>query len=151
MESICTVCYRPTRGVFWLSGSKIEYKTFQSQLLRLYPNGEVLAIVLHSVVNLWGYSLYSNGRLIRSAAGDSNNGLIINTGSPLPEEERILNDCPIDKIDEDGFGEDLVFDVTTRFFGKRIDEFDEINLEMTAYSRKNSGFKAIINKMLGRP
>lgn len=143
-------CYffddKPRRRI---SGTRIEFQQFESNLLNHYPNGEVLAIVLHSVVNLWGYSLYSKGQLVRSAAGASDDGPMVNVGVPLPEEEKILRKCPIDRIDEEGLGEDLVFDVTARFLGKRIDEFAEINLEMAEYKRKRSGPASFIKKFFG--
>ena len=116
----------------------------------LYPDGEVMALVLHSVVNLWGYSVYSRGKLLRSAAGASDNGLITNLGEPLPEELRALRECPIDKVDEQGDGEELVFDVARRMFGKRIDEFPELPLRMNAYRRKDAAPMALIKKLFGR-
>lgn len=52
--------------------------------LAAWPN--VLALTLHSTVNLWGFALYQNGRLIRRAAGASDTPSIVDEGTPQPEE-----------------------------------------------------------------
>jgi len=133
-----------------ISGASRKFAHFKEQLLALYPEGEVMAIVLHSVVNLWGYSVYSRGQLLRSAAGASDNGLIANLGEPLPEELRGLRECAIDKVDEEGFGEELVFDVSARMFGRRMDAFDELPLRMTEYKRRTSSPVAFVKSLFGR-
>ena len=109
-----------------------------------------MAIVLHSVVNLWGYSVYSKGQLLRSAAGASDDGLLVNEGAPLPEELRGLKECAIDKVDEEGYGEELVFDVSARMFGRRMDAFDELPLRMTEFKRKTFAPVAFVKRLLGR-
>jgi len=68
--------------------------TFKSRLLRLYPEGQVVAVVLHSVINLWGYTIYSQGQRVRSAAGAANDGLIVSVGAPLSEEAKVLQQYP---------------------------------------------------------
>lgn len=128
----------------------VERRNFRSNFLNLYPAGQVLAIVLHSVVDLWGYSLYSKGKWIRAATGSSDDGLIGQFGQPLPEEERILRECPIEKVHEEGIGEELVFDVSTRFLGKRIDAFDEFNLQMTEYQKQVSCPFSFFKRLFGR-
>jgi hypothetical protein len=146
------ICHRDAPGCFFddrshrkISGSAGGFARFKDNLLALYPTGEVTAIVLHSVVNLWGYSVYNNGRLLRSAAGASDDGIIVDEGAPLPEESRILATCPIDSIDEEGVGEELVFDVSTRMFGTRIDEIDNLALPMTEYTRHG-----LLRSLIGR-
>lgn len=134
-----------------INGESIRLAEVQARLLRLYPDGEVLAVVLHSVVNLWGYSVYSRGNLLRSAAGDSDKGLLANTGDPLPEELPSLQECPIDKVDEEGDGESLVFEVSARMFGQRLDAFDDIPLRLTHYRRKTSAPVAFVKRLFGRP
>ena len=62
----------------------------------------------------------------KAAAATADDEFIVSTGKPLPEEARILNSCPIEEVCESVLGEDLVFDVSTRMLGKRIDEFDEL-------------------------
>lgn len=134
-----------------ISGESSKFTAVKAQMLKLYPDGELMAIALHSVVNLWGYSVYSRGQLLRSAAGASDNGLLANTGAPLPEELRGLQACAIDKVDEEGDGEELVFDVSARMFGRRMDAFDEIPLRMTEYRRKSSAPVAFVRRLFGRP
>jgi len=133
-----------------ISGGSTRFAQAKAELLRLYPEGEVMAIVLHSVVNLWGYSVYARGQLIRSAAGASDDGLLANMGAPLPEEMRSLQECAIDRIDEDGDGEALVFEVSARMFGQRMDELGEIPLRLTEYRRKTSAPLALVKRLFGR-
>ncbi|WP_367848876.1 hypothetical protein [Rhodoferax sp. WC2427] len=117
--------------------------------MNLYPTGQVLAIVLHSVVNLWGYSLYAQGQLVRSAAGASDDGLFANIGAPLPEESRVLDMCSIENVDEEGYGGDLVFDVASRFLGGRIDALESHTLALSQYE-KRSGFSSLVKRLFAR-
>jgi len=108
-------------------------EAFRKAVLGLYPSGQVLAIMLHSVVNLWGYSLFSEGRLVRCASGSADDGVIADFGEPLPEEQPLLAENELN----DEIGEDLVFAVAARFLGKPVDRFSEgLNLGMTAYRKK---------------
>lgn len=150
------VCERDLPSYFFdaparrtINETKVKRPDFKAQLLDLYPTGQVLAIVLHSVVNLWGYSLYANGQLVRSAAGAADDGLITNTGQPLPEESRVLAMCAIDQVDVEGYGEDLVFDVAARFLGGRIDELKDLTLAMGLYE-KPSGFSTMVKRLFQR-
>jgi len=133
-----------------ISGRSTRFQEVKAEVLRLYPDGEVMAIVLHSVVNLWGYSVYSHGQLIRSAAGASDDGLLANTGAPLPEELRRLQECAIDKVDEEGDGEALVFEVAARMFGQRMDALEEIPLRLTEYRPRTSGPVTFVKRLFGR-
>lgn len=150
------VCERNLPGHFFdnqarqtIQGAKVQRPDIKTQVLSLYPTGQVLAIVLHSVVNLWGYSLYAKGQLVRSAAGASDDGLFANTGKPLPEESRILDMCSIDNVDEEGYGEDLVFDVASRFLGGRIDALESHTLTLSQYE-KRSGFSSLVKRLFAR-
>lgn len=143
----CFFDEQPRRSI---NGAGMAFGEFKARLLALYPDGLVVALVLHSVVNLWGYSVYSRGELLRSAAGASDDGLIANHGAPLAEEAAILGICPLDEIDAEGYGEDLVFDVSARLFGKRIDAFDEIALDLSAYGKQKTGAASFLKKLFGR-
>lgn len=122
---------------------------FRARVLALYPQGEVMALVLHSVVNLWGYSVFKQGRLLRTAAGASDDGLFANEGEPLPEELAVLQRCPIDRVDEEGEGEELVFDVSARMFGRRLDSVDALPLRMTEY-RRTGRAATLLRSLFGR-
>jgi hypothetical protein len=137
-----------SRRKIW--GTSSAFKDFKSRFLDFYPGGEVLALVLHSVVDLWGYSVYARGALVRCAAGTADNGLIVSTGIPLSEEARILASCPIEEVSEKVLGEDLVFDVSTRMLGKRIDEFDELPHLLTEYRPRSGGVASFWNWISGR-
>jgi hypothetical protein len=146
------ICHDDAPGAFFdessrrkISGSAGDFVGFKDKVLAMYPKGEVIAIVLHSVVNLWGYSVYTNGRLLRRAAGASDNGLIVNEGAPLPEEARVLATCPIDEVDTEGVGEELVFGVSARIFGRSMEETaTNLKLPMTEYKRKG-----LLKRLLG--
>lgn len=109
----------------------------------------MLAMVLHSVVNLFGYAIYQNGELIRVRAGSADDGLIIEQGEPLPEEEAlfaksVLKDGEriyrteingqLEEFTEDTFGEEFVFDLSQRFLGSRFDQFDPWDLKMEKFT-----------------
>jgi hypothetical protein len=133
-----------------IGGGAAPFAEFRPALLGLYPDGEVLALVLHSVVNLWGYSLYAAGKLRRSAAGASDDGIIANEGEPLAEERRVLDACAIEEVDEEVGGEELVFDVSARMFGLRLDAFEEFHLELSQYRRAPGSIASFFKKMLGK-
>ena len=150
------VCERNLPGHFFdtparktIQGAKVQRPDIKTQVLNLDPTGQVLAIVLHSVVNLWGYSLYAKGQLVRSAAGASDDGLFANTGKPLPEESRVLDMCSIENVDEEGYGEELVFDVASRFLGGRIDALENHTLALSQYE-KRSAFSSLVKRLFAR-
>jgi hypothetical protein len=133
-----------------ISGGGDELKPWAARLLALYPQGEVLAIVLHSVVNLWGYCAWSAGQQLRCAAGASDDGLIVSRGAPLPEEANVLSSCPIDKVDEEALGEELVFDVAARMLGERIDRWDATGLQLSEYRERAGAAGSLIKRLLRR-
>jgi len=101
------VCHTVLPGHFFdetsqlkVCGSSPAFKDFKPRFLALYPSGEVLVLVLHSVVDLWGYCVYTKGSMVRSAAGTADDGLIVSTGEPLLEEARILESCAIEEVCE---------------------------------------------------
>ncbi|WP_114792489.1 hypothetical protein U0035_01900 [Niabella yanshanensis] len=117
-------------------------------LTHLFPDKEIAVIVLHNVVNLWGFSIIRNGKRIRTRAGEYT-GNVIDFGTPLKEEEYLLSKSFIDEetgermylldgwkepCTEDATGEELVFSVCSRYFGQKLDEADELfDTEFTGY------------------
>lgn len=96
----------------WMAGP--EYGNSPGPLLdrviEMFPNATVLAICLHSVVDLWVFVLYEKGRLVREYGGAADDGIIVDTGKPLP-------------IEANGYdGEDLVFNVTALMTGCPLDQ-----------------------------
>lgn len=51
--------------------------------------------VLDSIINLWGYSILSNGQRIRTKFGTNDNGVIYEDGEPLNAELELLNNSEI--------------------------------------------------------
>lgn len=112
----------------------------KADLINIFPGGQILSLMLHSVVNLWAYSFYDGGKLIRSVAGASDSGIVANVGEPLPEERAILESKTIDSLVEEGYGEELVFEISRRLFGCRIDELEELNQPILLYRKQKISF-----------
>ncbi len=100
-----------------------EDPVFLAGVHALFRQGEVTALILHSTVNMWGFSIYRQGKLIRSASG-AEGDLYSSIGDPLPEELPVLAEHPIETIDKGdaAYSEDLVFEVSRRVLGHRYDE-----------------------------
>jgi hypothetical protein len=123
--------------------------TIEKILIDKFPESEICSIVLHSVVNLWGYALIVNGEKIRVRAGSANDGTFCDFGEIQEEEKELFSKSTIDsdgkrtyKFDdmpdeifyEDQVGENYVFALTQRFFGKPLDYLDDIfDLEFNGY------------------
>lgn len=129
-----------------------------ARVLAAFPQAAVLRVGLHSVVNLWGYAYFEAGRLRRAYGGCADEGVMLEEGDLLPEEQphferSVVRDgerffhAEIDKrteeFDAPAFGEELVFEVMGRFFGCRPDqasgESDPLELPMEAFERVGSG------------
>lgn len=115
-----------------------ENGPFRRAIHELFPNGEVLALILHSVVNMWGFALYRNGEMLRCASG-AEGDLHSSIGAILPEEEPLLAEHPIDSLDSGdvAYSEDLVFDVSQRMLGCRYDEADVDELRCSYFKRRS--------------
>ncbi len=115
-------------------------------LYQRFPNAEICSIILHSSVNLWGYSVHKNGQLIRVRAGNADQGTFKEWGEPLDEEQALLSTSIRNKkgermypytaaadelLTEDQVGEQFVFDVCKRYFGEALDQADGLLFETT--------------------
>lgn len=116
----------------------------EKTLNRIFPDSEICSIILHSVVNLWGYSVTKNGQKIRARAGSADDGTFVNIGEPLEEEKELLSkseldengnrnylfdDFPDDPMTEDQVGENFVFAICKRYFGEELDRADNLLFE----------------------
>jgi hypothetical protein len=110
---------------------------FMSLLFARFPESEIAALILHSVVNLWGFALYRNGEPFRRKAGASDDGTYLDEGAPIAEEEELLAkstldaegrrvyrlpEWPDEDFSEDGVGEEFVFAIFGRMTGARPDK-----------------------------
>lgn len=118
----------------------------------ILPNATSLALQLHSVVNLYGYALFENQTLIRGRAGSADDGVFLDLGEPIAEEQAFFAksvtnedgeqvwceeyDGDVEELDHSCMGEEFVFEVSRRFFGERFDSFDHDRLEMSEYRTK---------------
>lgn len=123
---------------------------FKQTLLGLAPNGEVLAMVLHSVVNLWAFASHADGKPGRVAGGAADDGVFLDQGTPLPEEEPLLADTTLVRLDEEGEGEALVFAVSARLFGCGIDALPEPGPMFSHYRRPSRWPVARLKKLFRR-
>jgi hypothetical protein len=127
------------------------YGANEKTLYSVFPNSEICAIILHSTVNLWGYSVSKSGQKIRIRAGSADNGTFIEMGEPLEEEQELLSkskiddhgnrvyfldDFPDESFSEDQVGENFVFAICKRYFGQELDRADDLLFEtrLTGYS-----------------
>lgn len=132
---------RPPRGV---------RPDFRQTLFNLAPQGEVLAMVLHSVVDLWGFACHRGGRLRRAAGGAADDGVFLDVGAPLPEERALLATITLAGLDEEGDGESLVFAASARLFGRGIDALPEPGPVLSHYRRPPRWPVALLKGLLGR-
>jgi hypothetical protein len=127
----------------------------EKTLSRTFPTSEICSIVLHSSVNLWGYSVTKNGQKLRARAGSADDGTFVEIGEPLEEEKNLLSkstvdnngnrtylleDFPDEPFTEDQVGENFVFEVCSRYFGEQLDMADDLLFEtiLTGYSYGNT-------------
>jgi len=129
----------------------------EKKFKQLFPNSEICSIVLHSTVNLWGYSVTIKGKKVRARAGSADDGTFIDIGEPLEEEKELLSksqldengkriysldDFPDEPFNEDQVGENFVFSICKRYFGEELDSADDLLLNTTL-----TGFKyGIVDK-----
>lgn len=117
-------------------------------LTKHYPNAEICALVLHSVVDLWMYTVIKDGIPLRARAGAADEGIMIDEGKLLPEEQTFYDQSTVDEngvrtfniggynYNEQALGEELVFELHKRYTGHRLDMDDELLFEtkLTGYS-----------------
>jgi hypothetical protein len=137
------------RKHLWRSRTSPLAASTRDTILSLFPDREIVVLVLHSVVNLWGYAVYQSGTLIRCAAGTADDGIICDMGIPLPEEQPALEHRALAAIDETGDGEELVFDVARRVFGERLDHVALKSFALTRYVRNPTQMRSWIRRVFG--
>lgn len=123
-------------------------------LSKYFPDTEICSIILHSAVNLWGYSVSKNNQKIRVRAGSSDEGTIVEFGEPLEQEVNLLSkskihesgrriyyfdDFPEDSFEEDQVGENFVFELASKYLGQNLDVADDLlfETELKGYEYKN--------------
>lgn len=96
----------------------------------LLPGCRAIVVMLHSVVNLFGYAWYEQGKLLRARAGSADDGVFFEEGAPLPIEQKLK------AVDETVDEEELVMELCRPFLGCRIDEYDAWDLKMELFRKK---------------
>jgi hypothetical protein len=96
----------------------------------MLPGCRALVAVLHSVVDLFGYAWYENGKLLRARAGSADDGIFFDKGAELPLERELK------AFDDTIDGEELVMELCRPFLGCRIDEYSAWDLRMELFKKK---------------
>jgi hypothetical protein len=115
----------------------------------ILPKCTILALQLHSVVNLYAYALFRNGERLRARAGSGDDGVFLDVGEPLTEEIPLFAraktnaageqvwleefDGDVEELDHSSMGEEFVFEVSRRLFGERFDYVEHDKLPMSEY------------------
>jgi hypothetical protein len=118
-----------------IAGTSAQGQAAGTKLLALYPQARILALVLHSVVDLWGFSYYEAGQLKRATWGAADDGLMRDFGEPFPEESPYRQGEDWKNMID---GEDLCFAVSARLLGARLDmlPFENIPLQQFTPAKK---------------
>lgn len=133
----------------------------EKALIKLFPDSEICSIILHSVVNLWGYAVIKNGQKIRARSGSADDGTFLEFGEPLPEETGLLSQStvngngsrtyifesfPGESFTEDQVGENFVFEICSRYFGESLDSADELLFETILAGYRYSNNSIALNQ-----
>lgn len=136
------------------SSERIGRNLLILRVLNAFPKATVLSVCLHSVVNLFGYASFEDGVLIRAYGGSAEDGVVVDQGELLPEEQphfehSIVRDGKrlfyadiggrMAEFSAEAYGETLAFEGMARFFGCRIGRdhpwIDPFALTMEAFER----------------
>lgn len=119
-----------------IAGTSALAQAARTKLLAAYPQAKIFALVLHSVVNLWGFAYYEGGKCQRATWGSGDDGLMRDYGEPFPEEAPYRQGEDRKTMID---GEDLCFAVSARLLGVRFDTlpFENIPLQQFVATKKN--------------
>jgi hypothetical protein len=125
------------------------------RILKTFPKAAVLSVCLHSVVNLFGYAYFEAGVLIRAHGGSAEEGVVVDQGERLPEEQphferSIVRDGKrlfyadiggrMAEFSAEAYGETLAFEVMARFLGCVLGQdhpqIDPSELPMESFDRE---------------
>ncbi|WP_055444916.1 DUF6928 family protein [Lacinutrix himadriensis] len=147
-----TILCIPTLPYLFLEAS---LSNEESILMNTFPNTDISSLVLQSVVNFWGFTLIKDGTKVRAKGGSSEEGLLVDFGTPLKEELELLKNSkinadgervyhldayPDEEFTEDELGEEYVFKVCERYIGATLDHADDLLFEtkFRGYSYKDT-------------
>lgn len=142
------ICSQELSETFFKDESVSE---IEKVLMEKFPESEICAITLNSVVNEWGYAILKNNEKIRFRAGSHETGTVFNEGEILPEEKQLFSQSKLDgkgnriyeldgeEFTEDQVGENFVFEIVSRYFGERLDaaDSDVFETNMLGFSYDN--------------
>ena len=130
----------------------------EKMLTSFFPDTEICALVLHSAVNFWGYSISKNNKKIRVRAGSAEAGTFIEYGEPIEEEKALFamseithgkrlfhfDDMPDEYFTDDQVGENFVFDISKRYLGEQLDASEELfETELKGFQFTETAFNQI--------
>jgi hypothetical protein len=116
-------------------------------LSRRFPAGGVLTVGLDNGSNVFAYAYFKGGRRLRAYAGDMDDGVTLERGQPLPEEEWLFKSSIVrdgrrvflldgEEWEPDQMGTALVFSVASHFFGAWLDGVREEKLILSRYNNR---------------
>lgn len=116
----------------------------EEKLINLFPDSEICAVSLNSVINHWGYAIIRDGKKIRARTGDGDSGTTLDIGEPVKEELGLFSKSKLDANGqrkyyfesyseepyvESQVGENFVFEIFKRYTGIQLDRDDELLFE----------------------
>ncbi|WP_343691806.1 hypothetical protein [Chitinophaga sp.] len=122
-------------------------------LVERFPEAEIGALLQHSTVGEYGYTLIKGGKRIRAKHG-SEESVYFELGSPLPEEQEspddpLFEEEELEEMREDGLSEREIREIVRferdvrvpgkllkRFFGVVFNELDPVLVKLTRYRRR---------------
>ncbi|MBX3152548.1 hypothetical protein KF728_20490 [Candidatus Obscuribacterales bacterium] len=131
-EKVFVLCDERVRKCFWQPHDDLLQKA-----LSIFPGGTLFVIASKDSSNTFRYRFFENGTLIRDHGGNMDEGVTVDFGPPLPEEEpafrnsrvidgeriffeaRVGGSREIEEYTIDAYGETLGLKITQRFIGKR--------------------------------
>ncbi len=126
-----------------------------TRILKTFPRAAVLSLSLHSVVNLFSYAYFEQGRLLRAYAGCADSGVVLDVGELLAEERPRFERSvvregkryfyseigeTVAEFSAEAYGETLAFEIMVRFFGCKLGrthpKIDPFELPMESFDRE---------------
>jgi len=138
----CLVLYTALAWGFFEDQIDQKSRDFNAALVRRFPEAEIAALTLHSVVGGWGFAVWRQGSLIRHQHGYD--GMVLrDEGARLPAEETYLASLArrevegvtlyrhpgypeADDMTHADLGEPLVFEIVRAFTGYPLDQLNHV-------------------------
>ncbi|SDR53204.1 hypothetical protein SAMN05444161_5439 [Rhizobiales bacterium GAS191] len=158
---VCIIIYTPFAFNFFDDDEADvrEFTDFKNALFRQFPEADIAALTLHSVINHWGFAIFRRGTLIRRQHGHDGN-VVCDEGPRLPVEESYIsrfqrietggqikyqdiNHPEYGDMTDSDFGEPLVFEICRSFTGFPLDSREVNEASGTNFWLNNSELRSL--------